>query len=505
MQYFYDSQIRRYLTQMVRMLSGFKWQSLDGKLNTVPVIYGDMSKQVAMLIKENSESKAPTVPKIAVYISSLDLDKSRLSDSTFVSKVNVRERKIDPVSGKYLNEQGFNYTVERLMPTPYSFTVKADIWTANTDQKLQILEQILMLFNPSLEIQTTDNYLDWTSLSVVYLSNVNWSSRSVPQNTTENEIDVATLTFDTPIWISVPAKVKKLGVITSIITNIFDESNVPMGEIASTPGDFDILVWNGEASLIDPKAAILTLAETSDVPFERYGLNYNWAMLLDLLPFKFKAGVSQLFLRQDNGSEVVGTVSINPLDENKLIINFDKDTFPTNTLITSQIYPAGYGYVDAIVDPLSSGPARTFQLGVPEIEAGIRYLILNDIGKIWEEPVIEDNPDYNEADYLADPENYKIPQKRVKKINGKIIYTTVVNEDGADAWKNSDGSDFITKSNNIIEWDGAQWVTVFNSETTTDITYVTNLKTGIQYKWSDNEWTKSVDGEYFRGKWRLVL
>jgi hypothetical protein len=40
------------------MLSGFKWQSLDGKLNTVPVIYGDMSKQVAMLIKENSESKA---------------------------------------------------------------------------------------------------------------------------------------------------------------------------------------------------------------------------------------------------------------------------------------------------------------------------------------------------------------------------------------------------------------------------------------------------------------
>ena len=26
-----------------------------------------------------------------------------------------------------------------------------------------------MLFNPSLEIQTTDNYIDWTSLSVVNL------------------------------------------------------------------------------------------------------------------------------------------------------------------------------------------------------------------------------------------------------------------------------------------------------------------------------------------------
>ena len=55
------------------------------------------------------------------------------------------------------------------MPTPYTLSMKADIWTSNTDQKLQLLEQILVLFNPALEIQTTDNYIDWTSLSVVYL------------------------------------------------------------------------------------------------------------------------------------------------------------------------------------------------------------------------------------------------------------------------------------------------------------------------------------------------
>ena len=42
--------------------------------------------------------------------------------------------------------------------------------------KLQILEQILVLFNPSLEVQTTDNYIDWTSLTHVMLESVNWSS-----------------------------------------------------------------------------------------------------------------------------------------------------------------------------------------------------------------------------------------------------------------------------------------------------------------------------------------
>ena len=38
-----------------------------------------------------------------------------------------------------------------------------------------------MLFNPSLEIQTTDNYVDWTSLSVVDLEGITFSTRSMTQ------------------------------------------------------------------------------------------------------------------------------------------------------------------------------------------------------------------------------------------------------------------------------------------------------------------------------------
>ena len=101
------------------------------------------------------------------------------------------------------------------MPTPYTLTVACDIWTSNTEQKLQILEQICMLFNPSLEIQTTDNYIDWTSLSVVELNNISFSSRTIPLGT-ETEVDVASLTFSMPIFISPPTKVKKLGVITHL-------------------------------------------------------------------------------------------------------------------------------------------------------------------------------------------------------------------------------------------------------------------------------------------------
>ena len=97
-------------------------------------------------------------------------------------------------------------------------------WTSNTEQKFQIIEQMGTLFNPSLEIQSTDNYIDWTSLSVVQLTDIQWSSRTVPMGTDDSSIDIATLTFELPIWLSAPAKVTKMGVIQKIIASVFSST-----------------------------------------------------------------------------------------------------------------------------------------------------------------------------------------------------------------------------------------------------------------------------------------
>src|SRR6056300_822512 len=231
MQHFYDGQIRRYITQLIRLMSNFSYKDGDGRITQIPVMYGDITRQVGHILRDNSENKIPSAPRIAVYMTGLELDRDRLADASYVGKVHLRERAYDENNNEYLNTQGKNVTVERLMPTPYTLTLNADIWTSNTEQKLQIMEQIMMLFNPSLEIQTTDNYVDWTSLSVVELSQINFSSRTIPLGT-ETEVDVATLGFTTPIYISPPTKVKKLGVITHIITSIFNEQtgNIDLSE-----------------------------------------------------------------------------------------------------------------------------------------------------------------------------------------------------------------------------------------------------------------------------------
>ena len=135
-------------------MSNFSYKDSRGRTIQVPVRYGDMNRQVAQITKKNSENVVASAPFIACYIKNLEFARDRIQDPTFVSKINIRERAYDEMGNEYLNTQGANYTIERIMPTPFNLTFTTDIWTTNLDQKLQLFEQISVLFNPSMEIQT---------------------------------------------------------------------------------------------------------------------------------------------------------------------------------------------------------------------------------------------------------------------------------------------------------------------------------------------------------------
>ena len=492
MLHFYDGQIRRYLTQTIRVLSNFSVKYGDGTLVRIPVMYGDADKQVANIMRQNSENVVNSTPRISVYISALDIDRARLSDSTYVGKLHFRERDID--QGVYTVGQGKNYTVERMMPTPFKLTMKCDIWSANADQKLQILEQILVLFNPSLELQTTDNYIDWTSLTVLELASMSWSSRSVPIGTQDAPIDIATLTLDTPIWISPPAKVKHLGVITSVITSLYENSTTDAGgyieglgidlggdtttlsnELAKdtvTISNYHIQVYNSQAVLMGKNENSVPREPTLDIPL-RQGASLVWDDLFSQHPGMYKAGSSRIFLNQPTGSPVIGTIAISALDPTILQINWDPDTYPKDDLLTENIFN-GYqsvrtgspGTFDAIIDPTTKGPRGSGLVdpttGVSALGAGTRYLLVEDIG-------------------------------------------ATVNADGPDAWKNNDGTDFTAHANDIIEWNGTTWHIIFDAQESGQHLLQTNIYTGIQYVWNNVQWAKSFEGDYRVGQWRIEL
>ena len=223
----------------------------------VPVRYADMQRMVAHILRYNSENVMNSCPFMSAYITNLQIARDRLQEPRLIDKVQVAERKFDTSSSSYTAEIGNTYTVERFMPVPYNLNMAVDIWCSNTDQKLQIMEQILYLFNPDFEIQKTDNYIDWTSLSYVELTGTTFSSRTIPVGA-DSEIDVATLTFSMPIWLSPPVKVKKLGVVQKIIMSIYDDDGgiakgLIDGELTSrsyiTPNNFGLLVTGNQLRL----------------------------------------------------------------------------------------------------------------------------------------------------------------------------------------------------------------------------------------------------------------
>ena len=461
-------------------MSNFSYKDSESNLVTVPVMYGDITRQVGSILRDNSENKVPSVPRMGVYIQGLETDSSRISDSSFISKQHIREQKYNAVTESYEGIQGKNYTVERLHPTPYILNCNVDLWTSNTDQKLQLMEQILVLFNPTLEIQTTDNYIDWTSLTTVSITSINFSSRTIPVGT-DSEIDVASISFAVPIYISPPVKVKKLGVITNIIASIHNESAGTIEADLSTP---QLSAWDDSIVVGRVDRDGNEIYETSNatnvatVTYENQGIyvegnnvkliyrgkvgTVDWRTLFEAMPGSYEPGISQIHLRrldyQDVEYAIVGTFSTNPIDETQIVVNWDADSLPDNTVLTGPV--GDRSNVDYIIDPATTG-TTALNLG----STTPRVLILNPIGDS-------------------------------------------TNTDGPDAWKNTNGTDFVAQANDIIEWDGSKWHVVFDAsanDSSTAVVYITNLTTSKQYRWNNTEWLLSVDGEYPRGTWRLSL
>jgi hypothetical protein len=460
-QFFYDEQIRRFLLQFARIFSNFQveyGQNQSGKNDTlirVPVRYGDSSRQAQTIIQQNSANELPSTPLMTFYITDFKYNRSMIQEPNFVSTIAVRQRTYDSMTDTYETTQGNAFTIDRLMPVPFEMTLNLDIWTSNTNEKMQLLEQILVLFNPSLEIQSTDSYIDWTSLSVVYLDDITWSSRSIPIGT-DNPIDIATLRFKLPMWISSPAKVKKLGVVERIVANIFDangdaslaitDNDLLLGtRQAFTPFGYQVLLVNNTLQVL---AQNQTTEPATDLnPPTSPPSNLLWHSVIGMYG-TLRPGISYVTLEQPDGTQVQGTVAYDPSDDRFLLFTVNADSIPSNTLAP----------VDAVINPLLSGPGA----GLPAAQTHTRYLLTEPTGS----------------------------------------YTG----SAPAAWEGLQGQPLVANANDIVEYDGTRWVVSFDSTTSPNNNqYVTNITTSIQYRWTGSVWVKSYQGLYEGGLWTLVL
>ena len=455
--FFYDNQIRRFLIQFAKIFSN--WQVTKGKdpagnpiIVRVPIMYGDSSRQAATIIANNSASNLPSAPLITYYITALEYDQKRTQDPTFVDKLSVRQRSYNSETQSYETTQGQAFNVERLMPVPYTLRLSVDFWTTNYNQKLELIEQLGTLFNPALEIQSTDNFIDWTSLSVVYQDGLTFSSRVIPVGP-NNPIDVMTWKFYIPIWLSTAAKLKKFGVIEKILASIFTAnalSDIQNDDLLVgtrqkiTPYGYKILLLGNTLQILPQAVAFEPSNFNLELP-NNPNTDIYWSSVLNVYG-AIKPGISQIWLENPfMDHEIVGNIVPNPNDDRLLIYNIDPDTLPQNTLDP----------VDGVINPQLTGP----NAGLPGPVNGRRYLLVDNIGSLGDSTV---------------------------------------------AW-----GDLVAFANDIVEYSttDSAWFVSFNSLATTPVTleYVTNLTTNVQYRFVDGTWMKSFEGWYNEGDYSIVI
>lgn len=431
-------------------------------IQRVPIMYGDPSIMVAQLIKGASENTMLPAPMFSGYIDSLKMAPQRRQDSQYVGKVSTIEREFNPQIVAYGQNPGVRQDVERYMPVPYDLYLKLDVWTTNVNTKLQIFEQISIIFNPSIQLQQNSNLLDWTSIFEVWLEDCTWTNRSIPQGS-EQERDVMSFKFKVPIWINPPAKLKRSSLVAEIVTNVFNVADVNSvrntieGEydpfrtclggipvqIVTTVGNYKISVVRGEG--VDE---IYLLNENGE-----QDPSLSWQSLIQKYG-QITPNITSIRLKLDpnldvTDSDIIGGIEQDELRPNVLFFTPDVDTLPANTILP----------IADIIDPTEIWPGN----GLPMAQPGQRYLLTahNSAG---EEPAIP-----------------------------PMVSTS--------PW----GNNIVAYPNDIIEFNNGSWSVVFDSRNSTGKNYVINNTNSCQYMFDSvtQEWTYTYYGVYNQGYWRI--
>ncbi len=223
--FYYDEQLRSYLKQFCAIFAGLTVQTGIGESGeaehiSVPTVVGSRDRVVAAIASGNTQNRVFPLPSMAAWVSGLELAPERRKGVG-----QERTKVFMPQGGVYPDDLR---TTTRIMPIPYNMSVELSIYASNTNQLHQILEQILMLFDPILQIQTNDKTFDWTRLTYVELQGIN-NEENYPASQDRRTL-VWSLNFLIPIWISPPMAVKD-EVVRKIRLTLGDLDNFSLLEV----------------------------------------------------------------------------------------------------------------------------------------------------------------------------------------------------------------------------------------------------------------------------------
>jgi hypothetical protein len=224
--YYYDEQLRNYIVQFAAIFAGMQvmvgWnEDRAPELIRVPIKNASMDRVVAAIKSENTQNKPVRVPIMSFQLSGIDMAPERRK-GIGATKRNTYM----PTGGVFPDDLKVVY---QRQPVPYTAQFELGIWTSNQYQHQQIIEQILTLFDPLLQIQTTDEVFDTTRLTTVEMVDVRFDE-NLPAGADRRLIQTR-IGFLVPIYLSTAIDVRsnyikdimlRIGAIGSDVTNSYE-------------------------------------------------------------------------------------------------------------------------------------------------------------------------------------------------------------------------------------------------------------------------------------------
>ena len=159
--YRFDKQFEDYIRQFMRVFAGFQYVSDNqGTLTRIPVVFGPMERVIASRInKDNANFVNGKIPVIAVSLEGIE-------------KAEDRKRPVDAGTYQTASINGNTKALGRMNGPVFTLSMQVNLVVSSMSQLFEVLEQILLIFNPRVTIQNSNDPKDNNYISSVDLDSI---------------------------------------------------------------------------------------------------------------------------------------------------------------------------------------------------------------------------------------------------------------------------------------------------------------------------------------------
>lgn len=206
-----SEQFKKYISQFMRVFTGFQYDTGNDDTKTIPVRYGNMDRIAASVLSKRDFLTNGSIPMFSAYLISIQRDDEERRSRYHMDSI--------PNLTKPTDERT---VTNRLMGPPFIMTMGLSIYASSLTELMEILEQILLVFNPRITIAVDTMALNGDYLTDVTLEDIQ-PDVQMPMGS-DKRVVMMDLTFSMPIRLKYPTR-ETDNIIKEIRARVIDETS----------------------------------------------------------------------------------------------------------------------------------------------------------------------------------------------------------------------------------------------------------------------------------------